>query len=182
MAASPASCRQRIGGRSTRRRPRPPVAAAQALEGCRCCCSCCCWRPRLTHQAQGCGPSTPSRPSENAKQGAACRRRDRAAPSSRRPQRQGPFELLHRLRSDLYIRHYLPLFIIDAATLVDSTVPRRARTLCRGRAPRLCAPLVARPARPARDDSSEPGESCWNAREATAAAWHHTRRWRGVTR
>ena len=79
-----------------------------------------------------------------------------------------------------YSMQYLPLFIIDAAPLVDSTVPRRARTLCRGRAPRLCAPLVARPVRPARDDSSEPGESCWNAWEATAAAWHHTRRWRGV--
>ena len=68
------------------------------------------------------------------------------------------------------------------ARSVKARARTRARTLCRGREPRLCAPLVARPVRPARDDSSEPGESCWNAREATAAAWHHTRRWRGVTR
>ena len=57
-----------------------------------------------------------------------------------------------------YSMQYLPLFVIDAAPLVDSTVPRRARTLhvCRDRAPRLCAPLVARPVRPARDGSTTP--------------------------
>ena len=78
--------------------------------------------------------------------------------------------------------YYLPLFISDRRCIADSAGSIRARTLCRGREPRLCAPLATRLARPARDGSSEPGKSCWSAWEATAAAWNRERPWRGATR